>query len=195
MNFPRIVGAVLCLWFGLKFWGRKNFGFHSSSLLAALIAGAICVGDIFSRTLYPIQCKILLNIGLVIFIGSSLCVALFEELLFRGGLLQSLKERHGNFIAIWISSFLFTIFHIQAQEFHGWPFIFMSGLFWAGLRIYQRVSLVWLIVIHWVVDVVWIFRQTPEYFMGYSLYSLRVLAWVVVLGAYYLWVWRRRAIS
>jgi membrane protease YdiL (CAAX protease family) len=55
---------------------------------------------------------------LIVSCASSVIVGCWEEILYRGFFFNALREWKGAKAAVWGSSFLFTIMHIQASE--GW---------------------------------------------------------------------------
>jgi membrane protease YdiL (CAAX protease family) len=115
-------------------------------------------------------------------IVASIFVGFWEEAVCRGVLFNSLRELTSVHIAIFGTSFLFTIFHIQAQAVSAWPGIFLIGIIFASLRA-RGMSLLELALIHSVVDAAYFFfpANSPGFAWptfvrdgGLILYALRV---------------------
>lgn len=161
MNFPR-TGGVIAVLFLLK----QKFRFVSlNSLLnidAKMIFAMFLVlilptfTPLFVGT-YIVPTSLLLTLTI-----SSLFVAVFEEVLFRWGLYDLLTEKLGWIHAMVISSFVFSVFHLQAQPLHALPSLFIYGVIFCLLRL-NGVSLFWLILLHFVFDsAVFLFIPTEE---------------------------------
>lgn len=59
-----------------------------------------------------------MNLGapaLIVLTLSSVLVACWEEILYRGVFVNAISDWKGTRAAVWGSSFLFTIMHVQAQ--------------------------------------------------------------------------------
>jgi hypothetical protein len=76
-------------------------------------------------------------------------------------LLNAIRDWKGTRAAIWGSSFLFTIMHVQAQPVSQWPGIFLSGVLFAMMRV-QGVGLVWLIAVHAAYDALALLGPTGQ---------------------------------
>jgi membrane protease YdiL (CAAX protease family) len=160
MTIPRLAcfTAIFCIYSGWKTtrtdWrlsgNRKSLtlGFFPVALWCFYTSGSR--GDHFPHQM--------------IFIGAatSAIVGLFEEYAFRGPLLIDLAQPASVLRSIFISAFLFTIYHFQAQSLRSWPAIFLTGITFAGLR-FRGVSLAWLVLIHTIIDASYFFfgSQTP----------------------------------
>jgi membrane protease YdiL (CAAX protease family) len=86
-------------------------------------------------------------VGLV----TSIVVGLFEEYLFRGALLTGLLRSYPVLSSIFVSSAIFTVYHLQAQPLRSWPGIFLAGLVFANLRL-LGLGLLGLSLLHGVID-------------------------------------------
>lgn len=73
--------------------------------------------------------------------------ALFEEVVFRGFLLENLRLHFGKIQAVILSAALFAVFHIGFQPLHSQMFLFLFGLLFSLLRI-QSVSIAVLTACH-----------------------------------------------
>lgn len=93
---------------------------------------------------------------------TSLCIAIFEESLFRNIVFSVLKGKDNSyFLGFLGSSILFGLFHLGNLTVPGYTagqvavqvgYTFMLGLFFSGLMLATR-SLLIPIVAHWIVDV------------------------------------------
>jgi membrane protease YdiL (CAAX protease family) len=146
---------LLALYAGLKIWTAKELGFHRSGWARGLIFGVLLLAvELYGwcRESYGLEVS-----ELAVLAASSFVVAIFEELMFRGVLYNALEGWRGRGTAVWGSTFVFMVFHVQAQDPSHFPAIFLTGLLWAIMR-FQGVSLYWLILAHGTVD--------SAYFLG-----------------------------
>jgi hypothetical protein len=172
----------LALFQGLRVWGREALGFHGRGGGAALLVfvsffGVLWLPDHWLRS----QEKLLGAAPILVLVGSSVLVGLWEEILFRGVLLNAIRDWKGTRAAIFGSSFLFTVMHVQAQPLVSWPSLFLAGLVFAALRV-QGVGLWWLILGHAVFDTLALVGPMgPESFPGLSFCLL------LLRGAFVVW--------
>jgi len=191
MDAPRFIGFLFCLAVGYRYWGQKKLGFHAQGLIIALIAGIfMCVLEVVTCSLYSLPFSVPTR-TIILFYISSFFVGLFEEVLFRGVLLNALHDWKGNFCAVWLSSLIFMSYHIQAQPLDSWPAVLFIGLLFAMLRIYQNVSLYWLIVIHGIHDSIFGFIARTGHSNFPEWASLKLVIWALSLLAYYGFVVRK----
>jgi len=160
MTVPRLASfiAIFCIYSG---WKTARTDWRLSGNRKALSLGFLAValwcfytsGSRGARFPREIIC-----VGA----ATSVIVGLFEEYAFRGPLLMDLARRISVTKAVFLSAFLFTIYHFQAQGLTSWPAIFLTGLTFAGLR-FQGVSLTCLVLIHTIIDASYFFfgSQTP----------------------------------
>jgi len=181
MNGPRILVLVLSLRLGLHCWGKEGLGLHTRGWApATFVFVAFCLllwlPDAWLRT-EPLE---LGATALVVLTASSILVGCWEEILYRGVFFNAIREWKGPKAAIWGSSFLFTIMHIQAQPVAHWPSIFLFGMVAALLRL-RGVGLIPLITMHALYDALIFFGATgPSLIPGLplALFLLRaVFAW------------------
>jgi len=177
MDLPRLLCFALALVVGLKLWGRRGLGLHADRVVAGIGIGAASVvlgllGN-FSRAPtagYPAHVLAVLAV-------SSLIVALHEELVFRGVIFTGLRDWLGSQVAIWISSVLFVVYHVQAQPLAEWPTIFLFGVLYAVLRD-RGVGLWWLILAHAALDALVFLTNHGEYGLAswpYLIFGIQAL--------------------
>ena len=153
MDLPRFIWALVALYLGYRTWGWQKLGF---SLERPILAMGVGIALLLVEAVFSLMGQrpfVLPNYALFIFYVSSFMVGFFEEILFRGVLLNALRDWKGSLIALWGSTFVFTVYHIQAQPYHAWPGIFTVGFVLALLRL-NNVSMLWLILFHGVNDCV-----------------------------------------
>lgn len=151
MDMPRLLALALSLRIGLLHWGRIGLGLHLQHARKALALSLLFFGVWyppfwFRATPYDMRLGPLLVLS-----ASSVLVALWEEILYRGVLLNSLRDWLGTRAALWGSSLLFTIMHVQAQPIGAWPSVFLVGVVFALMRI-DGIALTWIICFHWALD-------------------------------------------
>jgi len=191
VNIPRVICLILALWYGLKVWGRDKLGFHFQGIRLALAAGSfvLITGIIF---IFQRSIEFTLTGGeLALLTISTAFVAVFEETQFRGVLLNAIRDWRGASAAIWISSLIFTLFHIQAQPFRSWPMIFIFGVLFALLRVHG-VSLLWLIGIHFSYLLLDFYITISGPFKLPLFYYLWILTWLCGTGIFYLCLTMRK---
>lgn len=111
-------------------------------------------------------------------------VAAFEELLFRGLFLNELIKIINPIYGIIVSSFLFTLFHIEAQPLATFPLIFFYGVSFGFLR-YMGVSLIYLIVLHFVENL-FIYLLMPSISSIYNwIYLETIFMFIIMLFVIY----------
>ena len=183
MDVPRLLMFTLALLAGRYFWGMRQIGWHASRPVLGLIGGAVIVAFVLSGVAFRARPFDLLLHQLLIVSVSSLIVAASEETLFRGVIFRALHDWRGATVAMWGSAALFTVYHVQAQPLHGWPPIFLTGLFAAVLR-WQGVGLAWLIGGHAAADaLVYLGGQGPVRVTWWPTLAL-ALQLAVVIGYY-----------
>lgn len=86
-------------------------------------------------------------------LGIAVCltVGLFEELAFRGVVLELLLRRLPPRGAALASAVAFTLYHCRPQSLPAWPHVFLTGVVFANLRL-RGLGIGWLAVIHGAVD-------------------------------------------
>ncbi|HWD18706.1 MAG TPA: CPBP family intramembrane glutamic endopeptidase [Verrucomicrobiae bacterium] len=146
MSVPRLAAflAIFCIHGGwrrprLDFWRAGDFKVVALGLVVVALwwfyfSGG--VGDGFSTDMICIG------------VATSAVVGLFEEYAFRGPLLVALGPARQ---AVLLSSFLFAIYHFQAQSVEAWPAIFGTGVVFASLR-FRGASLALLVALHTLID-------------------------------------------
>lgn len=167
MDIPRVVGLALVSWLGVRFWGARGIGFHGGGGIEALRWGLPWIAIAFVPEFFlPYS----FNYGPFALateaVNCFLFVAIFEETLFRGALVNAFADIVGPWSAITLSALLFTVFHLQAVPFIEWPNLFMNGMFFGLLR-RQGVGLPWLIFLHGTFDT--LFYLGPHHYGDLSL--------------------------
>ncbi|GMR22479.1 MAG: hypothetical protein BMS9Abin37_0833 [Acidobacteriota bacterium] len=148
MNGPRLLALALSLTLGIRTWGADRLGLHTrgskpAAVIFVLYFVLLWFPDSWSRTT-PMHLGVS---ALIVLTLSSVLVACWEEILYRGVFVNAIGDWKGARAAVWGSSFLFTIMHIQAQPLSGWPSIFLCGVLFALMRV-RGVGLPWLILSH-----------------------------------------------
>ena len=188
MDGPRLLATGLALMVGRYFWGLEQLGWHRRLPARGLIMGGVItvllmLGSLFRAVpiTYPARVLLVLTI-------SSVVVALAEETLFRGVVFKGLDDWYGTSAALFGSTTLFTVYHVQAQPLERWPSIFCIGLIYAVLR-WQGVGLVWLVISHAVSDsVIYLGTMGPPLAAWWDWMTLGLTA-AVAMG-YYVWAIR-----
>ncbi|MEQ1677104.1 MAG: CPBP family intramembrane glutamic endopeptidase, partial [Chitinophagaceae bacterium] len=83
--------------------------------------------------------------------ATSMIVALFEEYLFRGVLFTAFQKYMSPLKTLLLTSFLFMVYHYQAQPLVGWPYLFIMGVLFGNFRL-RGTGLCRLILLHGLVD-------------------------------------------
>jgi membrane protease YdiL (CAAX protease family) len=172
MTIPRFFALVLIL--SLNYWKWKsccfnfNVQYKNSSLIYSIALILIYVFE-YSGYTGPFWPTSLIMLGII----ATPFVGFLEEYAFRGALLFSLAQVTTKMNAVWISSFIFMLFHYQAQHVKGWPCIFLTGIILANLRM-NGLGLLGLAVIHIIIDTMFFFFRltSPNFF---SLHTFIVL--------------------
>lgn len=154
MNAPRLLVLALSLRLGLRVWNRQELGLHARGWRPAAFAFVLFflvlwLPDAWLR-MEPLE---LSTSALALLAASSIIVGVWEEMLYRGVFFNAIREWKGAKAAVWGSSLLFTVMHIQAQSIAHWPSIFLCGMVFAILRL-RGVGLVPLIACHALFDTV-----------------------------------------
>lgn len=185
MDGPRLLVFLLSLALGVRIWGWNGLGLHKGGFRTAVTILVfyfllLCYPQFwFRETPYALGA---LPFGILTV--SSLLVALWEEILYRGVFLNALRDWVSTKVAVLGSSILFAVMHIQAQPIVGWPSIFLTGMLFALMRV-RGVALTWLIAIHWIIDsIVFLGAYGEELFPGLGRSLLAAQACFV--GIYYL---------
>lgn len=160
MNGPRMLALVLSLRLGARLWGQEELGLHTrgwgpAALAFVVFCCLLWLPDAWLRT-DPLD---LGASALAVLAASSLLVGCWEEILYRGVVFNALREWKGAKAAVWGSSLLFTVMHIQAQPVAGWPSIFLFGMLAALLRL-RGLGLIPLITVHTLYDTLIFFGAT-----------------------------------
>jgi membrane protease YdiL (CAAX protease family) len=188
MDVPRLLALVAALVFGVRRWGRAGLGMHFGHARLGIIGGAALVAlwlpNHFFRE-HPIAFP---ASALFILAVSSFIVAAMEETLFRGVLFNALSEWGDQRDAIWLSSALFTVYHVQAQPLWSWPALFLYGIAAAVFR-GRGVGLPWLILQHGLYDSLVFLGSSGESLIG-GLQPLLFVAQCIFVVVLYV-SWRR----
>lgn len=187
VNIPRI----LCLLLSLVFVLRKK----SQELLPNLVgARKIAIVWVFVLLSFIIR-FFFLDIAsdpidsLLLAFLSSFVVGFFEEALFRGAIFDTLNSEYGVKKALFWSSVIFTIYHVQAQPISAMPLIFVFSLLFGLLRA-DGVSLFLLSVLHAVYDCfVLVWGPGEGVWIQWSIFEVIFFASAVFL---YIWFARVR---
>ena len=146
---------------------KKHFGIYTLAGLIVLPLGVIITTAVsrvfslfeitFSSTAIP--SGVLETIIFVIIHG--VCAPIFEEILFRGYILERLR-RFGDIFAVLSSAFIFSIFHASFQSI---PFAFVSGIIF-GLLSVKTGSLLSSLIVHGannLFSILWILLSAGEF--------------------------------
>jgi len=185
-DIPRIVVASIAYCLAVKTYSSDELGLHRRftwlpfAFLAAEIIIDLAILPSAEKHYTPIW-------QIAVLVVNSFVVGFFEEVLFRGLILQSIKKWLGVWPAIFISSILFMLFHFQAQRLEHFPSIFLYGMVAAILRLSGQ-SLWVLMIIHGVFDSLTPFIEghVPDehlkvyYFYAYGVYAaVAVVIWLL----------------
>jgi membrane protease YdiL (CAAX protease family) len=185
MDIPRLLAFSLSLWAGVCLWGRRSFGWHAGRPGLGLGLGGLAVALWMMEHVLHVKTFNYPQHMFLVLCLNSLIVALLEETLFRGVILHALYDWHGTAVALWGSSALFAVYHIQAQPVSSWPSIFLVGFLFAVMRC-QGVGLWWMILAHAALDsLVFLGSYGPPQFVWWS--SMVCALEALFVGAYYLW--------
>lgn len=180
--FSSFIGTFLLLWLFMRFVDKEKFinlGFHLKNRLKEINLG-IGLGAVimflgfvilltFNEIIYK---KISFDfVEFVISIGIFLLVAIVEETLFRGYILKNLMLSFNKYLALVISSILFSLMHAANPSFDLVAFfdLFLAGIL-LGLSYIFTKNLWFPIALHFS----WNFFQTHVGFnvSGQDLYSI-----------------------
>jgi membrane protease YdiL (CAAX protease family) len=187
MTGPRLAACAACWAALIVLGGPRRWGWTwSAPPLGVVIAiGAVVGVEISSFGRWGAHtftdAQILQNLWLTVF------VACWEEVCYRGLAYRGLLERFDPATAAILSSLLFMVMHVQAQSLDAWPMIFAYGMMSCAAA-QEGLGLPWLILAHWVADVV-VFALRLDFDGGFS---WKILADVYILGAVLISAWRLR---
>ena len=151
ITFFSLLGTWAVVWFFRKYIDHKTFtslGFNKTLLIKDIFLG-LAFGFVimligFTCLLFTKQI-IFLNIQfkpieLMLSVGIFIFVAISEELFLRGYVLNNLLVSFNKYIALLISSLLFSLMHGANPNFSLIPFIglFIAGLFFGLSYIFTR---------------------------------------------------------
>lgn len=170
------VMALLLVFIFRKFIDRKTvyslgWSFSIKNALVGFFAGIASVG---LGTLTLVGMKNLQFTGwlvnaedLFISLGIMILVAIAEELMFRGYILNNLMQSTGRYAALFISAILFAAAHLANPNFNWLSFtnIFLAGLF-LGINYIYTQNLWYAVMLHFA----WNFFQGP--ILGYEVSGL-----------------------
>ena len=151
ITFFSLLGTLVVTWLFRKYIDKKTFtslGFDKSFLIKdvfiglafgfiIMLLGFICLFLTKQIIFLSIQFR---PIELILSIGIFIFVAISEELFLRGYILSNLMISYNNYIALLISSLLFSLLHAANSNFNLLSFIglFMAGLFFGFAYILTR---------------------------------------------------------
>ena len=151
ITFFSLLGTLVVTWLFRKYIDKKTFtslGFDKSFLIKdvfiglafgfiIMLLGFICLFLTKQIIFLSIQFR---PIELILSIGIFIFVAISEELFLRGYILSNLMTSYNNYIALLISSLLFSLLHAANSNFNLLSFIglFIAGLFFGFAYILTR---------------------------------------------------------
>lgn len=154
MSVPRLAAFAALLLFN-RTWKSSTFDWQPEDFGKVLLFGGLLVA--FYAFYYSASGGSTIPKFAAAWLAlTTVPVVLFEEYAFRGPLLTRLCQQLNPPMGILLTSLLFTVFHLQAQPFSDWGEIFFVGFILANLRI-KGLSLGGLALIHFLVDMVWVF--------------------------------------
>ncbi len=103
------------------------------------------------------------KLAVILVITNCLLPAVFEEFLFRGFILNSLKK-YGNFMALVLSSLLFALMHSTAMQL---PFAFICGISLAYIALLSQ-SILCPMFVHFLVNLTSVISVISERTLGES---------------------------
>jgi membrane protease YdiL (CAAX protease family) len=174
------VSALIAVFLFRKFIDRKGvtgMGFDSSGYLNDAISGFVLALSIlgtgtiilfFSKHLQWTDITFSGN-DLFIEFGMLLIVAFYEEIVFRGYILNNLMESFNKWIALLLSAVLFTVFHLDNPSINIIPLIniFLAGILLGVNYVYTK-NLWFAILFHFG----WNFFQGP--ILGYKISGINL---------------------
>lgn len=151
ITFFSLVGTLIVVWLFLKYVDRKTFAslgftkyFFAKDIFTGIAFGFIIMLLGFSCLILAKQTNIssiqFKPIDFILSIGVFVFVALSEELLLRGYILNNLIASVNKYIALSISSLIFSLLHAPNPNFSLLSFIglFIAGLFFGLAYIYTK---------------------------------------------------------
>lgn len=170
-------GALTAFWIMVRFYDKRPWataGFTFSALPAGLGSGfaigaamlTVGVGILAGMGMYHVT-ALVPSVLVLVPLGLYLCVAVFEETLFRGYVFQTLEGRWGSGAALGVTSLLFGLAHLGNPTPGASPLQHLAGplqiCFEAGLPMgaaYLLTRKLWFpIGIHWA----WDYFEGPIY--------------------------------
>ncbi|MGE4233988.1 MAG: lysostaphin resistance A-like protein [Bacteriovoracia bacterium] len=151
MALPRTFWFFSSLILIVRYWGRKSISALSNYRHALAIGFILVVIELLNALNEFSRINQFGLIGSLIYLGLTIFVGLAEEFFFRGLVFGLFAEFFGKRIGILISAFLFTFFHVGAQQYWAFPSIFFIGLILGSIRS-NGVSLWALALIHILLD-------------------------------------------
>lgn len=117
-------------------------------------------------------------------IGIPICltIGLFEELAFRGVVLELLLARLRPRAAALASALAFTVYHCRPQSLPAWPHVFLTGAVFANLRL-RGIGIGWLALIHAAVDAAFFFaldKGVQDYGSAHAAFLAGLFLYAVV---------------
>ncbi|MCB0367751.1 MAG: CPBP family intramembrane metalloprotease [Bdellovibrionaceae bacterium] len=168
MDIPRTLCFVLTLYICKRHLSWAELGVHWQGKWGAFfLLVAFSLISLKSRS-FQFFTGDIGDSQIAMLIISSFVVGFFEEFLFRGLAYIALSKQYSPTAAIWISSLIFMIYHVQAQPYYHFPELFAYGLVYAGARSIG-ISIVWLSLLHGIDDslVLLLARPYPGFNMAY----------------------------
>lgn len=150
-SFFAMLGTLLVLWIFMKYVDKEKFvnlGLHVKNRKIDFILG-IVLGIVVMGLGYELL--VLLNeisfdkivfdpINILISVALFTCVAIMEEILFRGYILRNLMISFNKYIALIISSLLFSLMHGMNPNMDGFSAmsLFLAGILLGISYIYTK---------------------------------------------------------
>ncbi len=150
-SFFAMLGTLLVLWIFMKYVDKEKFvnlGLHIKNRKTDFILG-IVLGIVVMGIGYELL--VLLNeisfdkivfdpINILISVALFTCVAIMEEILFRGYILRNLMISFNKYIALIISSLLFSLMHGMNPNMDGFSAmsLFLAGILLGISYIYTK---------------------------------------------------------
>ncbi len=151
LQFFNLLGVVLSIFFFRKFVDRRTFlsiGLSIKNRFADFITGFVITIAIFSLGFFTLYFFNYIKITEINFNTNTLLlsfflflfISLFEELMMRGYILNNLLESMNKYLALIISSAIFSLFHIfnDNTSLLGMINLFLAGLTLGAAYIYTR---------------------------------------------------------
>lgn len=157
---------------------KKHFWIYTLAGLIVLPLGVLVtnsVSQLFSLFGITFNATVAPNGGtetIIFILIHAICAPIFEELLFRGYILERLR-RFGDIFAVIASAFLFSMLHASFQSI---PFAFISGVIF-GILAVKTGSILSSMIIHGannIFSVIWILLSTS------SIKSLDIIFYIIL---------------